>query len=261
MLFAGIDVGSTTVKCVILEGKDIIGKEMAPTGYDMVEAWKRAYYSLLKSLGVPSENVERIVSTGYGRDCVEVADKTLTEITCHGAGAHFLYPEIRTLIDIGGQDSKAISLSPSGRVNSFVMNDRCAAGTGRFLEIMARTLGVDMDRFASLALESREPVNISSTCAVFAESEVISMIAQRKKREDIIKGIHNAIASRIFSMAKRITIENPVMLTGGGARNPALKKCLEERMGIEIFVHPLCQFTGAIGAALLAQENPGRRET
>ncbi len=252
MLVAGIDVGSTTVKCVVMDDKNILEKKILPTGCDMVEAWKNAYYSLLDSLKLPSSKIEGIVSTGYGRECVDIATKRITEITCHGAGAHFLHPGLRTLIDIGGQDSKAMSLDVKGRVKDFVMNDRCAAGTGRFLEVMARTLGLDMEEFASLALASQEPVSISSTCTVFAESEVISMIAQRKKKEDIIGGIHQSIASRIVSMARRIKIEAPVMLSGGGAKNPALKKYLEDKLGQEIYVHPMCQFTGALGAALLA---------
>ncbi len=253
MVVAGIDVGSTTVKCVVMKGGEILATKVASTGYDMSEAWGRVLYPALEEAGVKKEDVDRIVSTGYGRECVAEAHRQVTEITCHGKGAHFLSPEVRTVIDIGGQDSKAISLDEGGKVLDFVMNDRCAAGTGRFLEVMSRALGVDMERFGELSLSSSNPVSISSVCTVFAESEVISMMAHKKKREDIIAGIHRAIASRIFSMTRRLRIQEPIMLTGGCARNVGLKKALEDIFSCEIVVHELSQLTGAIGAALMAR--------
>jgi len=192
------------------------------------------------------------VSTGYGRNSVDFADKAITEITCHAAGAYFQDPAVRSVIDIGGQDSKAISMDDAGRVNDFVMNDKCAAGTGRFLEVMARALEVDLDAFGEMSLKADTPAAISSLCTVFAESEVISLIARGEKRENIIAGIHESIGSRVLAMAKRVGVTEPVMMTGGVAKNIGVVKALENRAGVSIKVSPNAQINGAIGAALLA---------
>ncbi|GAB6888258.1 BadF/BadG/BcrA/BcrD ATPase family protein [Desulfothermus okinawensis JCM 13304] len=254
MITAGIDIGSTTVKCAILKDGEIIATAIDFTGYNVKEAWKKILYNAVEKAGISRDKIDRIISTGYGRESVDIANKKITEITCHGAGAHFLQPNVRTVIDIGGQDSKAISLDKNGRVLDFVMNDKCAAGTGRFLEVMARAMEVDLDQFGKLSMEAKDPVKISSLCTVFAESEVISMISQGKSREDIIAGIHRSIASRVYSMASRLDIRPPIMLTGGVAKNKGLVKELSEKVGQDLIISPYAQLNGAIGAAYLAQK-------
>jgi predicted CoA-substrate-specific enzyme activase len=204
-------------------------------------------------LKIGRKDIQGIVSTGYGRNSVSFADKAITEITCHAAGAFFINPDIRSVIDIGGQDSKVILLNDNGRVADFAMNDKCAAGTGRFLEVMARALEIELERFGAMSLESQKPSQISSLCTVFAESEVISLIAKGEKRENIVAGIHDAIGARVASMAKRVKIASPVMMTGGVAKNSGLVKALERRLKQKILISDSAQIVGAIGAALLAQ--------
>lgn len=252
MQTAGIDIGSITAKAAILEDGKIQGTKIIFTGYNAETAGLKVYEDLLGELGLAASAVHKIVSTGYGRNSVKFADRTFTEIMAHGAGAHFLNPAIRTIIDIGGQDSKAISLDGKGKVKNFVMNDKCAAGTGRFLEVMARALEVDLDEFGTMSLQSAKPAKISSLCTVFAESEVISLIARGEKRPDIIAGIHESIAARVSSMLARIGIAEPVMITGGVARNQGVVAALENKLGVTIAVSPHAQVNGAIGAAVLA---------
>jgi len=253
MLTAGIDIGSTTVKCAILKDNEIVATAIDFTGYNVKKAWQNILSKALDKAKLSTNQIDNIISTGYGRDSVDIANKKITEITCHAAGAHFLEPGVRTVIDIGGQDSKAISLDEDGRVIDFVMNDKCAAGTGRFLEVMARAMEVDLDKFGELSMVAREPVKISSLCTVFAESEVISMISQGKSREDIIAGIHRSIATRVYSMASRLDIRSPIMLTGGVAKNRGVVSALKEKLGDNLIISPYAQLNGAIGAAYLAQ--------
>ncbi|MCX7678879.1 MAG: acyl-CoA dehydratase activase [Spirochaetes bacterium] len=254
MISAGIDIGSITTKCAILEGKNILGTRLIFTGYSAEQAGIRVFEELLAQLGLEAHQVSGIVSTGYGRNSVAFSHKAITEITCHAAGAHFFNNRVRTIIDIGGQDSKAISIDEFGKVQDFAMNDKCAAGTGRFLEVMARSLEVDLEQFGSMSLSATSPARISSLCTVFAESEVISLIAKGEKRENIIAGIHESIASRVGSMASRLRIVPVIMMTGGVAKNEGVVRALEKKIGTSIEVHPLTQFAGAIGAALIAQE-------
>ena len=208
---------------------------------------------IMKDTGIDPSSVAKIISTGYGRNSVMIADKAVTEITCHAAGAHYLNPDVRSVIDIGGQDSKAIALDENGNVKDFAMNDKCAAGTGRFLEVMAKALEVDLDNFGSFSLSADQPSKISSLCTVFAESEVISLISKGEKRENIIAGIHESIAARVAAMANRTGLRPPIMMTGGVARNVGVVKALEKKIAQPIEVSPQSQLTGAIGAALLAQ--------
>jgi predicted CoA-substrate-specific enzyme activase len=193
-----------------------------------------------------------VVSTGYGRRRVEGRAAAVTEITCHARGISYLLPHTRVLVDIGGQDSKAILFDDSGAVADFAMNDKCAAGTGRFLEVMARALEVDLDAFGALSLKADRPAAISSLCTVFAESEVISLIAKGERRENIIAGIHQSIGARVITMAKRVGIKAPLMMTGGVAKNIGVVKALEENAGLAVRVSPQAQVNGAIGAALIA---------
>ncbi len=252
MLTAGIDIGSITAKAALVEDGKIRGTKIIFTGYNAEAAGMKVYEELLSDAGLDPSAVSKIVSTGYGRNSVKFADKTFTEIMAHAAGAHFLNPAIRTVIDIGGQDSKAVALDEKGKVRNFVMNDKCAAGTGRFLEVMARALEVNLDEFGAMSLTSSMPAKISSLCTVFAESEVISLIARGEKRPDIIAGIHESIAARVSSMLARIGVTEPVMITGGVARNSGVVDALARKLEVSIAVSPYAQVNGAIGAAILA---------
>ena len=252
MITAGIDVGSISAKAALIEDGEIVATCVILTGYNAKKAGRQVYEEALAKAGVDPAQVERIVATGYGRNSIEFASKAVTEITCHAAGAHFLNPEVRSIIDIGGQDSKAIVLDDRGKVKDFTMNDKCAAGTGRFLEVMARALEVDLDAFGELSLSAETASPISSLCTVFAESEVISLIAKGEKRENIIAGIHASIGARVVSMAKRIGVRPPAMMTGGVAKNIGVVKALEEKLGADLIVSENAQVNGAIGAALIA---------
>lgn len=252
MRTAGIDIGSITAKAALVEDGKILTTKIIFTGYNAESAGARVYEEMLAESGLDASAVSKIVSTGYGRNSVKFADKSFTEIMAHATGAFFLDPKVRTIIDIGGQDSKAIALDEKGKVKNFVMNDKCAAGTGRFLEVMARALEVNLDEFGAMSLQSIMPSKISSLCTVFAESEVISLIARGEKRQDIIAGIHESIAARVSSMIARVGIAEPVMITGGVARNSGVVNALTQKLGVAIEVSAYAQVNGAIGAAVLA---------
>lgn len=252
MITVGIDVGSISAKAALLKDGQLVGSRIMLTGYNARNAGRAVFSALLDEIGVHEQIVDRIVATGYGRKSVDLAHRAVTEITCHAAGAHFQDPAVRCVIDIGGQDSKAISLDATGRVKDFAMNDKCAAGTGRFLEVMARALEVDLDAFGEMSLKADQPAAISSLCTVFAESEVISLIAKGERRENIIAGIHESIGTRVVAMAKRVGIVEPVMMTGGVAKNIGVVRALEKKAGHTIHVSPDAQVNGAIGAALIA---------
>jgi predicted CoA-substrate-specific enzyme activase len=252
MITAGIDIGSITTKAALIAEGKIRGTKVIFTGYNAEQAGTNVYEELLKELGIEKSDVGRVVSTGYGRNSVKFMDKAMTEIICHGVGAHYLNPRARSVIDIGGQDSKAIILDEKGKVKNFAMNDKCAAGTGRFLEVMARALEVDLDGFGALSLRAGDPSRISSLCTVFAESEVISLISKGEKRENIIAGIHESIAARIAAMANRLRIAPLVVMTGGVAKNIGVVKALERKIGMAVEVSEYAQVNGAIGAAILA---------
>ena len=254
MITVGIDVGSITTKAAVVKDGQLISDKVIMTGYNARDAGAKIYENILDESRLNPSLVTRIISTGYGRKSVTFADKAVTEITCHAVGAHFLNPSVRSIIDIGGQDSKAIVVDESGAVKDFAMNDKCAAGTGRFLEVMARALEVDLDNFGKFSLKADTPAKISSLCTVFAESEVISLISKGEKRENIIAGIHESIAARVVAMAGRIGLGAPVMMTGGVAKNEGVVKALENRTGHTIDVSDKTQVTGAIGAALIASD-------
>jgi predicted CoA-substrate-specific enzyme activase len=204
--------------------------------------------------GYEKKQVDFIIATGYGRKSVDFADKAVTEISCHAAGANFVNPEVRSVIDIGGQDSKAMVINHQGKVLDFAMNDKCAAGTGRFLEVMARALEVDLDLMGEISLKSKAPSTISSLCTVFAESEVISLIAKGEKRENIVAGINASIGARVVAMAGRLGLRSPMMMTGGVAKNVGLVRMLEEKIGMPVEISAHAQVLGAVGAALIAQQ-------
>ena len=253
-LTAGIDIGSITAKAAVLRNDELLGTHLIFTGYNAEVAGRRVFEELIAKLGLASAEIGRIVATGYGRKSVFFADRAVTEIMCHAAGARFLDPSVRSLIDIGGQDSKAVVMDDGGRVINFTMNDKCAAGTGRFLEVMARALEADLDEFGAFSLRAEQPAKISSLCTVFAESEVISLIAKGETRENIIAGIHEAIASRVSAMANRIGLIAPVLMTGGVAQNIGVVRALEKVIGMPVVVSPQAQVAGAIGAACIARE-------
>ncbi len=253
MPVAGIDVGSLTAEVVIFE-QDIVQSVIVPTGANSRGAAEKAMEQALGAAGLEKADLEFVVATGYGRISIDFADKRITEITCHGRGAYFLDPSVRTVIDIGGQDSKVILLGDSGRVLDFAMNDKCAAGTGRFLEVMAQALEVELENLAELSNQARETVSISSMCTVFAESEVVSLIARGLPREDIARGLHQAIADRTAGLVRRVGLEEKVMITGGVAKNKAVVKALNEKLNKKLIVPREPQIVGALGAALLARD-------
>jgi predicted CoA-substrate-specific enzyme activase len=254
MITAGVDVGAITAKAAIFGEGALRATTVVLAGYDRAAAALQALDRALAQAGLTRGQVSHLVATGYGRVQVPGADRTVTEITCHARGAHHLCPEVHTVIDIGGQDSKGIAVGANGRVLDFVMNDKCAAGTGRFLEVMARALEVDLVDFGAMALTAPRRAKISSTCTVFAESEVVTHLATGKPREEIIAGIHEAIAARVATMVGRTCVRDAVVLTGGVARNLGVARMLEEKLGHTIVVPELAQLAGAIGAALIAGE-------
>jgi predicted CoA-substrate-specific enzyme activase len=253
MYTAGIDIGSITTKAALFKYGKLAATKLIFTGYNSEAAGKKIFTEILQEAGLKESEHIKVVSTGYGRGSVSFADKAITEITCHAAGARYLNNTIRFIIDIGGQDSKAILLDENGKVKNFVMNDKCAAGTGRFLEVMARALEIDLDKFGALSLKSQKPAPISSLCTVFAESEVISLISKGVAREDIAAGIHESIATRVSALAARAGLTVPVMITGGVAKNIGAVKALEKALNINTIISEHAQLTGAIGAAVLAQ--------
>jgi predicted CoA-substrate-specific enzyme activase len=254
MITVGIDVGSITTKAAVVKDGKLISEKLILTGYNAQQAGEIVLNDITKDLGRAPETIDKIISTGYGRNSITIADKAITEITCHAVGAHYLNSEIRSVIDIGGQDSKVIAVDDIGKVRDFVMNDKCAAGTGRFLEVMAGALELDLDDFGEFSLNADHPSTISSLCTVFAESEVISLISKGEKRQNIIAGIHESIAARVAAMANRVGLKSPIMMTGGVARNVGVVKALEKKIGQQLEVSSKSQVTGAIGAALLAQK-------
>ena len=254
----GIDSGSTSTNAVIMDSdRNIKAFSVVRTGAKSGVSADRVLKETLEKAGLKRNDLTWIVSTGYGRVSIEFADETVTEISCHGKGAHYFNPKIRTILDIGGQDSKAIKLSPEGDVTDFVMNDKCAAGTGRFLEMIARTLEVSLDELGAIALTSKEKIEISSMCSVFAESEVISLIANNKEKADIADGVCHAIANKASGLLKRVGMEPDFMMTGGVAKNPGVVRAVEEKIGAKLFIADEPEIVGAAGAALYALEKLG----
>jgi predicted CoA-substrate-specific enzyme activase len=261
--FCGIDIGSLASKVVLIsnEGK-VADYRVRRSTYDFKRIGQDLFTDILESNNLSRDNVF-CMSTGYGRNSVQFADDRITEITAHARGVQYFFPEAQSVIDIGGQDSKAIVISKkTGNVIDFQMNDKCAAGTGRFLEVMAHALEVPIDEMGELALKSSVPSSISSTCTVFAESEVISLFASGTPKYDIAAGIHKSIARRVAGMAKRIGVTPLLVFCGGVAKNIAVKKYLEQELGYEVVIPGFenesgAQFTGAIGAALIAKEHNG----
>ncbi|MFC1857691.1 acyl-CoA dehydratase activase [Thermodesulfobacteriota bacterium] len=253
MYLAGIDVGSTVTKAVVLKGEEIAAVVIRRTGAEHRRLTNKVMEEALAKAGIVLDRIDCVVATGYGRINVPFADKQLTEITCHAKGVSWLLPSAKTIIDIGGQDSKGIKLL-NGKVHDFVMNDKCAAGTGRFLEVVAETLGIKMEDMGTLSLESDKAEQISNTCALFADEELAVLLGKGSKKQDIIAGIHQGVAARICNMAGRVKIEPDVVVTGGGGKNIGLVKSIEKHLNLNVLTPPEPLITGAIGAALLAKE-------
>ena len=251
--FAGIDSGSTSTDVVVLNSrKEIVSSVILPTGAGAAMGAERALEEALKQANLQRDEIDAIVTTGYGRSAIQTGDKSITEITCHARGAHHLDASVRTVIDIGGQDSKVICLDENGTVVNFVMNDKCAAGTGRFLEMMAHTMEMSLDELSQRGLYYHEDVTISSMCTVFAESEVVSLIAQNKATDDIVHGLNKAVAAKTLSLVKRAGGRERYMMTGGVSKNQGLVKTLEEKLETQLIISEHAQLCGALGAALFA---------
>jgi len=256
-LVAGIDIGSTTAKIVLIKDGLPVVSAIAPTGADCNAAARRVISTSLKEIKMKEEDIGYMVATGYGRRAIDFGNEVITEISANARGAVYLGSEkgkVKSIIDVGGQDTKAIVLNESGKITNFVMNDKCAAGTGRFLDVIARSLQEPIDNFVRLSLASTNPTTISATCTVFAESEVISLIAKKIDKKDIIAGIHKSIAKRIIDLGKVAGIKPIIFFDGGGAYNIALKREMEKEIGYEIYVPSCPQVVVALGAAIVAFE-------
>jgi predicted CoA-substrate-specific enzyme activase len=251
--FAGIDVGSTMTKAVILN-QGIIASIIGPTGPEQRRLANKVMEEALNRAAISFQVITYIVSTGYGRINVPFADKQFTEITCHAKGIARLFPKAKTIIDIGGQDIKAIKVDATGKTTDFVMNDKCAAGSGRFIEVIADTLGVPLDKVGNLSLQSKHPAKISNICTIWAQQEVAASLAQGIPVSDLLAGVHQSLAERINTMVNRLRVEEAVIVTGGGAKNKGLLKALSEQLGHEILVPEEPLITGALGAALMGKE-------
>jgi (R)-2-hydroxyacyl-CoA dehydratese activating ATPase len=255
MPFAGIDIGSTMTKVVVTDQQEkILASIIGPTGAEHRHLALKVMEEALQMSALTLEGLDFIVATGYGRINVPFADKQITEITCHARGIKSLFPAARIIIDIGGQDSKGIKLDAEGKVTNFVMNDKCAAGTGRFLEVIAETLGVRLEDMGEISSRAKTYVKISNTCTVFAEHEVTSRLAEGTPIPEIVAGLHVSIAGRVVNMVRQLGLEKEVVVTGGGAKNFGLVKAIEEQVGFAVKVPPEPLLTGALGAARVGQD-------
>lgn len=259
MYTLGVDIGSTSSKAVILaDGVKIISKVVVPLGTGTVGP-AQAYELVFRRANLSPADMVYTVATGYGRLKCDYAQEQLSELSCHAKGIHLLLPHVRTIIDIGGQDAKAIRVDADGRLVNFQMNDKCAAGTGRFLEVMAKVMNIDIHEMGPMSEQSENPVKISNTCTVFAESEVISQMSAGVAVEDIAAGIHNSVAQRVSGMAGRIGLEPDFAISGGVALNIGVVHALERALGHPVTAHPYCQIVGALGASRLAWEHTQKK--
>ena len=253
MLVGGVDVGSTQTKAVVMDGRRrILGRSLIDTGGIITAAAENAFAQACADAEVSPEKVDYVVGTGYGRYKVTFGDSQVTEISCHARGGQYLFPATRTVLDIGGQDTKAIKIGDAGQVLDFCMNDKCAAGTGRFLGAAAMALDIPLGELGPLALGAKNPVKITTTCTVFAETEIINWLARGKKVEDVLMGVHQAIATRSVSLLRRVGVEQEVTFTGGVTRNRAMVELLQEILETHLNVSEEAHYMGAIGASLFA---------
>ena len=255
MLVGGVDVGSTQTKAVVMDDqRRVLGRSLIDTGGIITAAAENSFQQACADAGVERSQVAYVVGTGYGRYKVTFGDTQVTEISCHARGGQYLFPKTRTVLDIGGQDTKAIKLGAEAQVLDFCMNDKCAAGTGRFLGAAAMALDIPLGELGPLALVAKNPVKITTTCTVFAETEIINWLARGKKVEDVLMGVHQAIATRSISLLRRVGVEDEVTFTGGVTRNIAMVQILEEMLETHLNVSEEAHYMGAIGASLFALE-------
>lgn len=258
MVFAGVDIGSVTAKVVLVNGGKMIASEIQPSGGSYSVAFTSVLEAALRKAGLCRGDVAGAVSTGVGAGAVSIAASQTSDVSCQGIGLNRIHPSVRTIIDLGGQSTKVIKADSHGRLVDFVLSEKCAAGSGRFLQIIARILGIGIDDIGPLSLTSRRPVKFSTGCAVFAESEAVSRVAEGAAREDILAGVHHAIAAKVETMANRIKLEIDCALTGGGARDTGLARTIEETLKVPLLLPEQPQLTAALGAALLAEERYGK---
>jgi predicted CoA-substrate-specific enzyme activase len=253
MIAAGVDVGSTATKAILVDDNHrIVARSLIKTGANVTKAAERAFAEVVKTAGIEEHDVLQVVGTGYGRYKVTFGHAQVTEISCHARGAAFLFPGTRVILDIGGQDTKAIRIKPGGDVEDFCMNDKCAAGTGRFLEAAANTMGIPLDDIGPLSLQHRQIIKVTNVCTVFVESEILAHLARGRSPADILRGVHLAIAGRSVALMRRVGMEPEITLTGGVSRNIGIVKALEEKLGQTLNVGTDAQYIGAIGAAMFA---------
>jgi predicted CoA-substrate-specific enzyme activase len=254
LYFAGIDIGSTMTKVVLMDKSDnLLSSIKGPTGPEHRQLANEVMRQALEQASLQIDDISYIVATGYGRLNVPFADRQITELSCHAQGVSSLFPNVRTAIDIGGQDAKCMKID-NGRLINFVMNDKCAAGTGRFLEVTATALGIKLEDMGDISLKATKKIQISSLCTIFAQQEVVALISRGEKLENILAGLHDALASRIAALARRLGIEPDLVLTGGVAKNTGMVRAMKESLGCEIFIPVEPLLTGALGAAILAKE-------
>jgi len=251
MIIAGIDVGAVATKVVILKDSKIIGKGMATTGFEREESVEAALAEAIKDAGISREDIEKVGATGAG-EAVKFADKKFEDVVADGAGANFFFPQARTVIDVGGEESRGMRIDETGRVVDFALNERCAAGAGAFVEAMARALEIKTEEMGPLSLESDKDIEINAQCTIFAESEVVSQIHAKTSKADIARAVHEGIATRVISMVRRSGIEDEVALIGGVANNPGFVARIKEHIGKELLIPEDPQIVGAVGAARLA---------
>jgi predicted CoA-substrate-specific enzyme activase len=254
LYFAGVDIGSTMTKVVLMDKSgNLLSTIKGPTGPEHRQLANEVMQQALEQANLQIDDISYIVATGYGRLNVPFADRQITELSCHARGVSSLFPNVRTAIDIGGQDAKCMKID-NGRLVSFVMNDKCAAGTGRFLEVTAATLGIRLEDMGDIALKATQKIQISNLCTIFAQQEVVALLSRGEKVENILAGLHDALASRVAALARRLGIEPDLVLTGGVAKNTGMVRAMKENLGCEIFVPEEPLLTGALGAAILAKE-------
>jgi predicted CoA-substrate-specific enzyme activase len=255
LYFAGVDIGSTMTKVVLMDESDnLLSTVKGPTGPEHRQLANEVMRQALEQASLQIDDICYIVATGYGRLNVPFADSQITELSCHTKGVFSLFPNVRTAIDIGGQDVKCMKID-DGKLTNFVMNDKCAAGTGRFLEVTAATLGIRLEDMGDISLKASKKIEISNLCTIFAQQEVVALLSRGERLENIVAGLHDALASRVAALARRLGIEPDLVLTGGVAKNTGMVKAMKENLGCELFVPEEPLLTGALGAAILAKEN------
>jgi predicted CoA-substrate-specific enzyme activase len=255
LYFAGVDIGSTMTKVVLMDENDnLLSTVKGPTGPEHRQLANEVMRQALEQASLQIDDVSYIVATGYGRLNVPFADSQVTELSCHTRGVFSLFPSVRTAIDIGGQDVKCMKVE-NGKLTDFVMNDKCAAGTGRFLEVTAATLGIRLEDMGDISMKASKKIEISSLCTIFAQQEVVALLSRGERLENIVAGLHDALASRVAALARRLGIEPDLVLTGGVAKNTGMVRAMKENLGCELFVPEEPLLTGALGAAILAKEN------